>query len=125
MRDVHRGGFGDDILQKAVEEFSAVLDRQFRVCSKLSASGPVSSRAPEAKYLAEGIEYGIEIHKNFALGDFGDVVQALGGEVSYPVLGVCEAGEDRFDELVHVWSNVDAKCDSSSGETNQTTVSNV
>jgi hypothetical protein len=77
------------------------------------------------KYLAEGIKDGVEIDKNFALGDLGDVVQAFCGEVSYPVLWVGEAREDGFDELVHVWGNVDAEGDGSSGETNQTTVSDV
>ena len=76
-------------------------------------------------YLAESIEDGIEIDENLAFGNLGDVVQAFGGEVSYPVLGVGEAREDGFDELVHVGGNVNAKCDSSRGETDQTAVSDV
>lgn len=76
-------------------------------------------------YFAERIEDGVEIDENFALGDLGDVVQAFGREVSYPVLGVCEAGENGFNELIHVWGNVDAKCDGGPGKPNQTTVSDV
>lgn len=77
------------------------------------------------RYLAESIEDGVEIDKNLALGNLGDVVQAFGGEVSYPVLRVDEARENGFDELVHVRGNVDAKGDGSSSQTDQTTVSDM
>lgn len=69
------------------------------------------------KYLAKSIEDGVEIDENLALGDLGDVVQAFGREVSYPILRVGEAREDGFDELVHVRGNVDAEGDGSSGQT--------
>lgn len=60
------------------------------------------------KYLAEGIEDGVEINENLALGNLGDVVQAFSREVSYPVLRVGKTREDGFNELVHVWGDVNA-----------------
>lgn len=39
-------------------------------------------------YLAEGIKYVIEVDQNFSFRNFGDVVQALGGEIPDPILVV-------------------------------------
>ena len=42
-------------------------------------------------YLAECIEYRIEVYQYLPLGDLGNVVETLRREVPYPVLRVREA----------------------------------
>lgn len=79
-------------------------------------------RANVHTYLAERVEYWIEVYKDFAFGDLRNVVETLRGEVAHPVLGIREAYEQRFDELVHVGRDVDAESNGSARESNEPSV---
>ncbi len=76
-------------------------------------------------HLAERVKYRVEIHQYLALGHLRDVVQAFRREVSHPILGVREAYEQRFHELLHVRSDVDTQGDRGARETYQTSISHV
>ena len=73
-------------------------------------------------HLAESVEYRVKVDQYLALGHFRDIVQALRGEVPDAVLGICEAYEQWFHELLHVRRDVDSEGDGRTRESNQTTV---
>lgn len=75
--------------------------------------------------LAKSIKYGVEVHQDLSFRNFGDVVEAFGREVSHSVLGVREADEQRFDELLHVGCNLDSESYCSSSESYKTSIADV
>ena len=76
-------------------------------------------------HLTEGVEYRVEIHKDFTLGDLGDVVETFGGEVSHPVLWIGETYEQRVDKLFHIRRNVNPQRDSGPGQSNKPSITHV
>ena len=75
--------------------------------------------------LAKSIKYRVKIHQDLSFGNLGDVVEAFGREVSHSVLGVREAYEQRFDELLHVGCNLDSESYCSSSESYKTAIADV
>ena len=55
-------------------------------------------------YLAKSVKYQIEIHKNFAFGDFGNIVHSLTGIISDPCILVGETSEHWWDDFVQMSS---------------------
>jgi hypothetical protein len=76
-------------------------------------------------HFTQCIKYGVEVDKNFAFGYLSDVVQAFGREVPNSIFRIAEANKQRFHELLHIRSNVDAEGYGGSSEPNQTTISDV
>jgi hypothetical protein len=58
----------------------------------------------EKSNLAQPVENLIEVNENLAFGHLGDVVHALASIVAHPSIRVCEAGQDRRDNLFEVAS---------------------
>ena len=73
-------------------------------------------------HLAERVKDGVEVDEYLALGDFRDVVEALSGEVPDPVLGIREAYEQRFHELLHIRRNIHAQSNGRSSKSNETPI---
>lgn len=76
-------------------------------------------------YLAECIEYLVEVHKDLALGDLCNVIQALGREVPHAVLWVCETDKQGVDELVRVVRYVHSEGDSGASKTYKAAVASL
>lgn len=88
-----------------------------------------SSQRPEATInctnLAQRVKDRIEVHENFSLGNFGNIVQALACKVSYAAFLIAKASEQGIDELLHVRRDFETQCNGCCRQANETSIATV
>lgn len=91
-----------------------------RLCKFLWACGEV-----QRAHFAQSVKDLVKVHEDFALRDFGDIVQTFSGEVPNSVLRVNEAVEEGMYKFLHIWGNVNPKSYRSCGESDESSVPNM